>query len=189
LLLWKARVRNLKVGHPLDPDTEVGPLVHKSHYEKVLSYMDAAREANATIAVGGEAITELGNGNYVQPTLFTNASNNMKIAQEEIFGPVLTAITFDTEEEAVAIANDTQYGLSGYVWTNDSGRAIRVSQAVEAGMIWVNSENNRNLPSPFGGVKMSGIGRDGGDYSFEFYMETKNICMAHGTHKVPVLGR
>jgi len=185
----EARVRNLKVGHPLDPDTEVGPLVHKSHYEKVLSYMDAAREANATIAVGGEAITELGNGNYVQPTLFTNASNNMKIAQEEIFGPVLTAITFDTEEEAVAIANDTQYGLSGYVWTNDSGRAIRVSQAVEAGMIWVNSENNRNLPSPFGGVKMSGIGRDGGDYSFEFYMETKNICMAHGTHKVPVLGR
>ena len=183
------RVKNLKVGHPLDPATEVGPLIHRSHYEKVLSYMDAAKADGATIAVGGSARADLGAGNYVAPTLFTGANNQMKIAREEIFGPVLTAISFDTEEQAVQIANDTPYGLSGYIWTNDSGRAIRMAEQLDAGMVWVNSENNRNLPSPFGGVKSSGIGRDGGDYSFEFYMETKNVCIAHGTHKVPVLGR
>jgi len=183
------RVKNLKVGHPLDIATEVGPLIHRSHYEKVLSYMTAAKADGATIAVGGSARSDLGAGNYVAPTLFTNANNQMKIAREEIFGPVLTAISFDTEAQAIQIANDTPYGLSGYIWTNDSGRAMRMAEQLDVGMVWVNSENNRNLPSPFGGVKSSGIGRDGGDYSFEFYMETKNVCIAHGTHKVPVLGR
>ena len=185
----KQRVANIRVGHPLDPATEVGPLVHTTHFEKVMSYVDAARADNATVAVGGEARTDLGAGNYFSPTLFTDANNSMKIAREEIFGPVLTAMSFDTEEEALAIANDTEYGLTGYVWTQDSGRGIRMAEGIEAGMVWVNSENNRNLPSPFGGMKQSGIGRDGGDYSFEFYMETKNICVAHGTHKIPVLGR
>ena len=183
------RVGNLRVGHPLDPATEVGPLVHTGHYEKVMSYMDIARQDGATIAVGGERREDLGAGNYVAPTLFTAANNEMRIAREEIFGPVLTAITFDTEEQAIALANDTIYGLAGYIWTENTGRAMRMGQQVEAGMLWVNSENNRNLPSPFGGSKMSGIGRDGGDYSFDFYMETKNVCIAHGTHKVPVLGR
>ncbi len=183
------RVKNLRVGHPLDPDTEVGPLVHTGHYEKVLSYMDIAKQDGATIAVGGERRQDLGLGNYIMPTLFTNADNSMRIAQEEIFGPVLTVIPFDTEEQAITLANDTIYGLSGYIWTENTGRAMRMAKQVEAGMLWVNSENNRNLPSPFGGIKMSGIGRDGGDYSFDFYMETKNVCIAHGTHKVPVLGR
>jgi 5-carboxymethyl-2-hydroxymuconic-semialdehyde dehydrogenase len=183
------RVKALKVGHSLDPDTEVGPLVHTGHFDKVMSYMDAAREDGATIAVGGERRSDLGPGNYISPTLFTNANNTMRIAREEIFGPVLTVIDFDTEEEAVAIANDTPYGLSGYIWTGDTGRAMRLARSVEAGMLWINSENNRNLPSPFGGIKMSGIGRDGGDYSFDFYMETKNVCIAHDTHRVPVLGR
>jgi len=124
----------------------------------------------------------------VQPTLLTNAKITMRIAREEIFGPVLTVLPFENEAEAVRIANDTPYGLTAYIWTGDSGRALRMAHAVEAGMVWVNSENNRHLPTPFGGVKASGIGRDGGDYSFDFYMETKNICVAHGTHRVPKLG-
>jgi 5-carboxymethyl-2-hydroxymuconic-semialdehyde dehydrogenase len=186
------RVQNLKVGHPLDPDTEVGPLIHSSHFQKVMNYMDIAKEDGATIAVGGQKYTGSNvdaKGNYVQPTLFTGANNKMRIAREEIFGPVLTAMSFDTEEEAVDLANDTDYGLAAYIWTNDQGCAMRMAHKVETGMLWVNSENNRNLPSPFGGIKMSGIGRDGGDYSFDFYMETKNICLAHGTHRVPQLGK
>lgn len=182
------RVRNLRVGHPLDPDTEIGPLVHPSHLEKVTAYLDIARQDGAMVACGGERLQGLGPGNYLGPILFTHANNSMRIAREEIFGPALTVIAFDTEEEALQIANDTDYGLTAYIWTCDAGRALRMAERVEAGMIWVNSENNRNLPSPFGGMKNSGIGRDGGDYSFDFYMETKNVCIAHGTHAIPVLG-
>jgi 5-carboxymethyl-2-hydroxymuconic-semialdehyde dehydrogenase len=183
------RVKALQVGHPLDPATEVGPLVHTGHFDKVMSYMDIAREDGATIAVGGKRREDLGKGNYISPTLFTGADNSMRIAREEIFGPVLTVIDFETEQEAVQIANDTPYGLSAYAWTSDAGRAMRLARDIETGMLWINSENNRNLPSPFGGIKMSGIGRDGGDYSFDFYMETKNVCIAHDRHTVPVLGR
>ena len=189
LAALEQRVNSIKVGHPLDPDTEIGPLIHPSHLEKVMSYVDAATDEDATIAAGGVLAGDLGPGNYLRPTLFSNATNAMKIAREEIFGPVLTVVPFATEEEAVTLANDTPYGLAGYVWTADSGRGIRMAENLEAGMVWVNSENNRNLPSPFGGMKQSGIGRDGGDYSFDFYMETKNICIAHGTHRIPVLGR
>jgi delta 1-pyrroline-5-carboxylate dehydrogenase len=134
------------------------------------------------IRVGGARAEGLGPGFYVQPTLFTHAKSTMRVAREEIFGPVLTALPFENEAEAVKIANDTPYGLAAYIWTADSGRALRMAHAVDAGMVWVNSENNRHLPTPFGGMKASGIGRDGGDYSFDFYMETKNICIAHGTH-------
>ncbi|MDB6092435.1 MAG: hpcC [Gammaproteobacteria bacterium] len=182
------RVARLKVGHPLDPATEIGPLIHQRHLDKVLSYFEIARDEGAQIRVGGARAEALKPGFYVQPTLFANAKSTMRIAREEVFGPVLTAIAFADEAEAARIANDTPYGLTAYIWTADSGRALRMAHKVDAGMVWVNSENNRHLPTPFGGMKASGIGRDGGDYSFDFYMETKNICMAYGTHKVPKLG-
>lgn len=183
-----ARIARLKVGHPLDPATEIGPLVHPRHYDKVVSYFGIAREDGATIACGGRPCPIDGKGNYVEPTLFTGARNEMRIAQEEIFGPVLTAIPFADESQAIALANDIPYGLTAYVWTGDVGRSHRVARALDTGMVWINSENNRHLPTPFGGMKASGIGRDGGDYSFEFYMETKNVCVALGTHQVPKLG-
>lgn len=180
------RVKKIKVGHPLDPATEIGPLIHPKHVEKVLSYVELAKKEGAKIAVGGGRAGET--GNYVEPTLYTHAKNDMRIAQEEIFGPVLTAIPFADEAEALSIANDVHYGLTGYIWTRDVARAHRMAQALEAGMIWVNSENVRHLPTPFGGMKASGIGRDGGDYSFDFYMETKNIAIAVEDHKIPKIG-
>jgi len=183
------RVRALRVGHPLDPATEVGPLIHTTHLAKVLGYMECARTEGARIAVGGARREDLGAGNYFSPTLLTGVGAQMRVAREEIFGPVLSVLEFDSEDEAVALANDTAYGLAAYAWTADSGRAMRLSRRIETGMLWINSENNRNLPSPFGGIKNSGIGRDGGDYSFDFYMETKNVCIAHDSHAIPVLGR
>ncbi|WP_170328670.1 5-carboxymethyl-2-hydroxymuconate semialdehyde dehydrogenase [Ruegeria arenilitoris] len=181
------RVNNIKVGHPLDPATEIGPLVTEEHYNKVTSYFDIAKEDGATVAAGGVKLGD--EGYFIRPTLFTNATNQMRIAREEIFGPVLTSIPFSTEEEALQMANDTPYGLTGYVWTNDLTRALRFTDKLEAGMIWVNSENVRHLPTPFGGVKASGIGRDGGDWSFEFYMEQKHIGFATGQHKIMQLGK
>jgi 5-carboxymethyl-2-hydroxymuconic-semialdehyde dehydrogenase len=187
------RVKRLKLGHPLDPATEIGPLVHGRHMEKVLEYFRIAREEGAEIRCGGRrppaaALGPLTAGNYVEPTLLTGAGNRMRIAQEEIFGPVLTVVPFANEAEALALANDVRYGLAAYLWTENVGRALRMAHGIDAGMIWVNSENNRHLPTPFGGMKASGIGRDGGDYSFDFYMETKNVCLAQGTHRVPKIG-
>ena len=182
------KAKAIKVGHPLDPKTVVGPLIHPVHEKKVLGYIELGQAEGATLTAGGTKFDRPGGGCYVSPTLFTNANNAMRIAQEEIFGPVLTAIPFSTEEEALQIANDTQYGLTGYLWTSDVTRAFRFSDALEAGMIWVNSENVRHLPTPFGGVKNSGIGRDGGDWSFDFYMETKNVAFATAPHAIAKLG-
>lgn len=182
------KAKRIKVGHPLDPETVVGPLIHPVHEKKVLEYIAIGREEGATVAAGGEKFDGPGGGCYVSPTLFTGATNIMRIAQEEIFGPVLTAIPFKDEAEALALANDVQYGLTGYLWTADVTRAFRFTDHLEAGMIWVNSENVRHLPTPFGGVKNSGIGRDGGDWSFDFYMETKNIAFATHAHTIPKLG-
>jgi 5-carboxymethyl-2-hydroxymuconic-semialdehyde dehydrogenase len=148
--------------------------------------MDVARKDGAAIAAGGAKIE--GAGYFFQPTLFSGADQSMRVAQEEIFGPVLTAIRFTDEADAIAKANDVRYGLAAYLWTSNLERALRVSDALEAGMVWVNSENIRHLPTPFGGVKASGIGRDGGDWSFDFYMETKNVALARGNHKGQRLG-
>ncbi|MFP6681639.1 MAG: 5-carboxymethyl-2-hydroxymuconate semialdehyde dehydrogenase [Gammaproteobacteria bacterium] len=184
----RERAKNLNIGHPLDPNVEIGPLIHRNHFSKVKAYFDIAEADGATVAAGGRIPDGLSDGNYVEPTLFTHADQNMRIASEEIFGPVLTAISFGDEAEALAIANDIEYGLAAYLWTSDIGRGHRFARDLDAGMIWVNSENNRHLPSPFGGMKASGIGRDGGDYSFDFYMETKNVCIALGDHKIPRIG-
>ena len=185
------RVRRLKVGHPLDPATEVGPLVHARHLDKVLSYASIAREDGATVAVGGGRATGAdlpAGGHYVSPTLYVGARPDMRIAQEEIFGPVLTVLPFEDEADALRIANGVRYGLAAYLWTADTGRANRLALALDVGMVGVNSENVRHLPTPFGGMKSSGIGRDGGDYSFDFYMETKNVALALGTHTIPRMG-
>jgi 5-carboxymethyl-2-hydroxymuconic-semialdehyde dehydrogenase len=181
-----ARVAQLRVGHPLDPATEIGPLVHPRHVQKVESYFSLAASEGAEVRRG--TVTRGLGANYVSPALFVNARPSMRIAQEEIFGPVLTVIPFDTENEALDVANGTRYGLAGYLWTRDVTRAHRIAQALDVGMVWVNSENVRHLPTPFGGTKASGIGRDGGDYSFEFYMETRNIAIALGNHRIPRLG-
>ena len=182
------KAKRIVVGHPLDPKTVVGPLIHPVHEAKVLEYIAIGKSEGATVAAGGAKFAGPGGGCYVSPTLFTGAHNQMRIAQEEIFGPVLTAIPFKDEAEALAIANDVQYGLTGYLWTADITRALRFTEALEAGMIWVNSENIRHLPAPFGGVKNSGIGRDGAEWSFDFYMETKNIAFATVAHAIPKLG-
>ncbi len=182
------RAKRIKVGHPLDPQTVVGPLVHPVHEKKVLEYIAIGQSEGARVAAGGAKVDGPGGGCYVAPTLFTGAHNRMRIAQEEIFGPLLTAIPFKDEAQALELANDISYGLTGYLWTSDVTRAFRFSDQLEAGMIWVNSENVRHLPTPFGGVKNSGIGRDGGDWSFDFYMETKNVAFATKPHAIQKLG-
>ncbi|QYK42706.1 MAG: 5-carboxymethyl-2-hydroxymuconate semialdehyde dehydrogenase [Paracoccaceae bacterium] len=181
-----AMADRIRVGHPLDPETVVGPLIHPEHEAKVLGYVDKARAAGATVAAGGVKVGDT--GCYLRPTLFTGATNDMAIAQEEIFGPVLTVMPFRDETDALRLANDVPYGLAAYLWTSDLNRAMRMTDGLEAGMIWVNSENLRHLPTPFGGVKASGIGRDGGDWSFDFYMETVNVCFPRTEHRIPKLG-
>lgn len=185
-----ARVENIKVGNPLDPKTEIGPLIHPTHQKKVLEYAQLAKSEGAKILTGGTAPRgKLSAGCYVKPTLVEGVTPQMRIGQEEVFGPFLSIMKFKTEAQALKIANSVRYGLTAYIWTKDTGRAHRMARDVEAGMVWVNSQNVRHLPTPFGGVKYSGIGRDGGEYSFDFYMETKNICIAYDTHSIPQLGK
>jgi 5-carboxymethyl-2-hydroxymuconic-semialdehyde dehydrogenase len=182
------RARNIRVGDPFDPATELGPLIRPEHHARVVEYIDSAREAGARILAGGERPTELPEGNYLQATVIADVDEHMRVFQEEIFGPVLAAMPFEAEAEAVRLANATKYGLAAYVWTNDLTRAHRVSQSIDAGLCWVNSQNVRDLRTPFGGVKASGIGREGGDYSFEFYCEQETIHVALEPAHVPRLG-
>jgi 5-carboxymethyl-2-hydroxymuconic-semialdehyde dehydrogenase len=186
------RARRLTVGDPLDPKTIVGPMISQGHLAKVRSYIELGPKEGATLLCGGldapALPAALAKGNYVQPTVFADVDNRMKIAQDEIFGPVACLIPFDDEADAIRIANDIQYGLSSYVWTENLGRAHRVAAAIEAGMCFVNSQNVRDLRQPFGGTKASGTGREGGTWSYEVFLEPKNVAVSLGSHHIPHWG-
>lgn len=184
----KERVNNIIVGDPMDEKTQVGPLIHTGHYNKVKSYIELAKEEGAEV-ISGHVAEEHQKGNFVPPTLLLNVTNDMRVAQEEIFGPVLAVMTFKNEDEVIELANDTKYGLAGYVWTKDIQRAHRVAQAIDSGMLWINSQNVRDLRIPFGGSKSSGIGREGGHYAFDFYTETQVIHVALRDHRIPQFGK
>nr|WP_276531429.1 aldehyde dehydrogenase [Fictibacillus nanhaiensis] len=172
-----AAVKKIKVGDPTQEETDMGALVSKSHLETVETYVDIGLKEGAKLACGGKRADGLEAGNFYEPTVLYDVNNKWRVAQEEIFGPVLVVIPFKTEEDAIRIANDSQYGLAGVVWTNDIRRAQRVSAAVDSGLLWVNCWYIRDLRTPFGGSKASGIGREGGRHSFEFYSEAKTITM------------
>ena len=186
------RAKRITVGDPLDEKTIVGPMISQAHLAKVRSYIDLGSREGATMVSGGlgtPALPErVKNGNYVLPTVFADVDNRMRIAQEEIFGPVACLIPFKDEADAITKANDIQYGLSSYVWTENLGRAHRVAAAIEAGMCFVNSQNVRDLRQPFGGTKASGTGREGGTWSYEVFCEPKNVAMSLGSHPIPRWG-
>ncbi|WP_163103185.1 aldehyde dehydrogenase [Peribacillus alkalitolerans] len=170
-------VKKIKVGDPLNEDTDMGALVSKSHLDSVDQYVQIGLSEGARLAVGGKKVAGLGEGNFYEPTVLYDVDNKMRVAQEEIFGPVLVVIPFKTEEDAIRIANDSVYGLAGVVWTNDLRRAHRVASKVNAGLLWINCWYYRDLRTPFGGSKASGIGREGGRHSFEFFSEAKTITL------------
>jgi 5-carboxymethyl-2-hydroxymuconic-semialdehyde dehydrogenase len=190
------RAKRIRVGDPLEESTIVGPMISKSHLEKVRSYIDRGPKEGATLVCGGvdrpsyatDMPQALRAGNFVWPTVFADVDNRMKIAQDEIFGPVACLIPFENEADAIAKANDIQYGLSSYVWSENLGRAHRVAAAIEAGMCFVNSQNVRDLRQPFGGTKASGVGREGGTWSYEVFLEPKNVCVSLGSHHIPHWG-
>lgn len=182
------RASNIRVGDPRDAATELGPLITEEHHRRVTELIESASSAGARILVGGGRPQGLDHGNFLDATVIADVESGMLVFQEEIFGPVLVACSFADEEEAVRLANETQYGLAAYVWTSDVQRAHRVAQAIDTGLCWINSHNVRDLRVPFGGVKASGIGREGGDYSFEFYCDLETIHVPLREHAIPRLG-
>jgi 5-carboxymethyl-2-hydroxymuconic-semialdehyde dehydrogenase len=186
------RAKRITVGDPLDEKTIIGPMISPAHLAKVRSYIELGPKEGATLLCGGLEAPSLpahvAKGNFVVPTVFADVDNRMRIAQEEIFGPVACLIPFDDEADAIAKSNDIAYGLSSYVWTENLGRAHRVAAAIEAGMCFVNSQNVRDLRQPFGGTKASGTGREGGTWSYEVFLEPKNVAVSLGSHHIPHWG-
>ena len=183
-----SRAARIRVGDPADPATEIGALVHPEHYQRVLDYVEIGVKEGARLVAGGTRPAGLDSGNYLSATVFADVTPSMRIFQEEIFGPVVCITPFDSEAEAIALANDTRYGLAAYIWTSDLRRAHRVAASVESGMTWINSHNIRDLRTPFGGVKASGLGREGGQHSIDFYTESRIVHVALGDTHVPRFG-
>lgn len=184
---YSARANAIVVGDPHDPKTEVGALVHPEHFAKVMSYVEIGKSEGRLVAGGGRP-DGLETGNYVAPTVFADVAPDARIFQEEIFGPVAAITPFDTDEEALELANGVRYGLAAYVWTSDLKRAHRFSQDVEAGMVWLNSHNVRDLRTPFGGVKASGLGHEGGYRSIDFYTDQQAVHITLGSVHTPRFG-
>ena len=186
------RAKRIVVGDPLDEKTIVGPMISQAHLAKVRSYIELGPKEGATLLCGGLDTPDLPDqvkrGNFVLPTVFADVDNRMRIAQEEIFGPVACLIPFKDEADAIRLSNDISYGLSSYVWTENLSKAHRMAAAVEAGMCFVNSQNVRDLRQPFGGTKASGTGREGGTWSYEVFCEPKNVCVSLGNHHIPHWG-
>ncbi|MGE5701318.1 MAG: aldehyde dehydrogenase family protein [Clostridia bacterium] len=172
-----ARTKQIKVGNGMAPGTEMGPLVSRQHMEKVMQYIEIGKQEGATLLTGGNRIEtdELKNGYFVEPTIFVDTRPDMRIVQEEIFGPVLVVQRFKDEEEAIRLANDTVFGLAGAVFTSDATRSMRVAKKVRSGILWVNAYHSAYHESPWGGYKQSGIGRDLGTYGLDEYMEVRQI--------------
>ena len=177
-----ALARTARMGDPMSPDTQVGPVTTRPQYEKVLGYIDVARQEGAKLLLGGGPASrpECGEGWFVEPTVFAGVHNRMRIAQEEVFGPVLSIIPFSDEEEAVAIANDVRFGLGAGVWTADIGRAVRMSERIQAGTVWVNTYRAVSYMSPFGGYKDSGLGRENGQEAIREYLQVKSVWINTG---------
>lgn len=179
VVAYAERAKKIVVGPPSDPKTEIAALVHPEHYRKVTEYIKIGK-GEARLVAGGERPEHLPEGNYVQATVFADVPPTARIFQEEIFGPVVSITPFDTDEEAIALANDVEYGLAAYVWTNSIARAHNVSHAIDSGMVWINSHNVRDLRTPFGGVKGSGLGHEGGYRSLDFYSVQQSIHVTLG---------
>ena len=175
------KVKALKIGHPSESNTNIGALVSKSHMEKVIEYIEIAKKENGTILCGGNKVIVKGyeNGYYLEPTVIEVSTNECRVNQEEIFGPVVTIMPFKTEDEVLKMANKVKYGLSATLWTNDLKRTMRMTNQLQAGIIWVNTWMMRDLRTPFGGVKASGVGREGGFEALRFFTEAKNVCIKY----------
>ncbi len=179
---FSAKTKALKIGDPADPQTKVGALISEGHLKKVLSYIDLAQQEGGKIECGGHQVNlqgEFSGGYFIEPTIITGLIQNCRTNQEEIFGPVVTIMPFETEMEAIQLANHTNYGLASVIWTNHLARAHRVAGALHTGIVWVNCWLMRDLRTPFGGVKNSGMGREGGWEAMRFFTETKNVTIAY----------